>query len=418
MKENNIELINNNSDNYLLNMNKNNSYPDIIQQVDKIITKYKTQLEQLKQKKNYEDYNNNVSNYIPSQRINKINNQKRNYGFNNNNFNKFELNNEDNNNNLQYNFKYESKNNLMNDINNNINNNSSSNLNYEMENDNIKLGSALTLEKSKVIQLLNLLKLKEEENNSLKHQIDDFEIKINDLEQKYQNIIHSIEQQQNNKINELYNKMSNEKNRIQINFEENKKSSEMLLNKYTNELNKSQKILKIFFDFFNKNIEIYKKTEIFKEDDDLFIKDIDYSEDKASLAIETWNKLINKLFQDNKDLYNELIRLKGEIGNYDIIVNQNTNYIQEQNNSLKQLVEKLTFENNFLKKNKSELENKIQNFNNTSTNCHVVHSVCKHCSNNSYEQKKNKKNRDISPIQKLKFKINHLENQIKNQSFI
>ena len=36
---------------YLINMNNPNSYPDIIGQVDKVINKYKSQLEQLKPKK-------------------------------------------------------------------------------------------------------------------------------------------------------------------------------------------------------------------------------------------------------------------------------------------------------------------------------------------------------------------------------
>ena len=42
--------------------------------------------------------------------------------------------------------------------------------------DNIKLGSALSLEKSKVVQLLNLLKIKENEVKVLKNQIDNFEM--------------------------------------------------------------------------------------------------------------------------------------------------------------------------------------------------------------------------------------------------
>ena len=385
------------------NIDKNNFNPDIIQQVDKIINKYKAQLEQLKPKKNYENFN--PSYYTPSQKINKINN------------NEIELNNSENTssniqNKYKYNFKYDSKKNLNDNY--NINSNST-NLNYEMENDNIKLGSALTLEKSKVVQLLNLLKLKEEENINLKKQIDVFEIKVNELKQKYEDIIYSMEQEQNNKINELYNKMSNEKNIMQNNFEESKKNNEKILDKYNNELKKNKKILKIFFDFFNKNIEIFKKTEIFKKEENLFIKDIDYSEEKASLVNETWNKLINKLFQDNKDLYNELIRLKGEINNYDIIMNQNINYIQEHNESLKNSIEKLAYENNFLKKKNEDLENSIKNTNNRSENYHVVHSICKHCSDGCFESKRNKKIRDISPIQKLKIKITHLENQIKNQ---
>ena len=367
MKEN-TEIISQSKSN-LINSNENNFYPDIIQQVDKIIIKYKNQLEQIKPKRyldiNEEDINNNNT-------YNKIiNDDKKNIPF----------------------------------------------LTQEMEKDNIKLGSALSLEKSKVVQLLNLLKIKENEINVLKNQIDNFEMKLNEIKNKYQDIIKSMEQEQSNKLNELYNKMSDENNRIQLNFNENQKNNELLIDKFNHELNKNEKINKVFFDFFNKNIEIYKKTEILRGEN-LLIKEKDYSEEKATLAAETWDKLINKLFQDNKDLYNELVRLKSEIGNYDIIMNQNTNYIQKENASLKQLIEKLNYENNILK---SRINNE-QNIrsNNINEHHHIVHSVCKHCINNHSESDKNKNrnNKDVSPIQKLRLKINHLENQIKNKSFI
>ena len=363
----------------LINPNENNYQPDIIEQVDKIISKYKNQLEQIKPRRYLEETNFNNFDIREEDDIN-------------NNYNTYNKFNNDDRKNMPF-------------------------LTQEMEKDNIKLGSALSLEKSKVVQLLNLLKIKETEINDLKNQIDNFEIKLNEIKTKYQDIIRSMEQEQTNKLNELYNKMSDENNRIQLNLNENQRNNELMLGKYNYELSKNEKINKIFFDFFNKNIEIYKKTEILIGEN-LLINEKDYSEEKAILAIETWDKLINKLFQDNKDLYNELVRLKGEIGNYDIIMNQNSNYIQKENESLKQLVEKMNYENNFLK-NKM---NKGQNFinNDLDEHHHVIHSICKHCVNNYSEsnKKKNGNNRDVSPIQKLRLKINHLENQIKNKSFI
>ena len=361
---------------------KNSNYPDIIQQVDKIISKYKTQLEQLKPRKNLYSLTNTNNSFMQEDNIYsntyiKYNNEKKNKSV----------------------------------------------LTQEMENDNIKLGSALTLEKSKVVQLLNLLKIKENEINNLKQQIDGFEFKLSDLEKKYQEIIESMRQEQQNKINELYKKMSNEINKANINLDDNKKNNEILLEKYNKELNKNNKIIKIFFDFFNKNIEVYKKTEILKGEQNFIIKSKDYSEDKAVLAIETWDKLINKLFQDNKDLYNELVRLKSEMGNYNILMNQNTNYIQQENESLKQIIDKLTFENNVLKNENKSRQNQIKNSNNNNNvdHHHIIHSVCRHCNHELSEsniKKKNKTSRDVSPIQKLRLKINHLENQIKNKSFI
>ena len=359
--------------------NININSPDIIQQVDKIISKYKIQLEQIKPRKNIYSLTNMNNSLIKEDNIN------------NNTYSKY-------------------------------NNDRKNILAQEMENDNLKLGSALTLEKSKVVQLLNLLKIKENEINNLKQQIDGFEYKLSDLEKKYQEIIESMRQEQQNKINELYKKMSNEINKANINLDDNKKNNEILLEKYNKELNKNNKIIKIFFDFFNKNIEVYKKTEILKGEQNFIIKSKDYSEDKAVLAIETWDKLINKLFQDNKDLYNELVRLKSEMGNYNILMNQNTNYIQQENESLKQIIDKLTFENNVLKNENKSRQNQINNSNNNNVDHHhIIHSVCRHCNHELSEsniKKKNKTSRDVSPIQKLRLKINHLENQIKNKSFI
>ena len=386
MKEN-TEIISQSKD-PLINANQKNYHPDIIQQVDKIISKYKIQLEQIKPKRNIES-----NNYIPEQNLFKLTD------LTNTNINNYEPKNEEN---MNFNTSYIKNKNF---------------LAQEMEKDNIKLGSALTLEKSKVVQLLNLLKIKENEINNLKQQIDSFEEKINEIKNKYQDIINSMKQEENNKLNEIYNKLTNENNKLQMDLNENKKNNELLLDKYNNELSKNEKMLKIFFDFFNKNIEVYKKTEILKGEN-LVIKGKDYSEDKATLAIETWDKLINKLFQDNKDLYNELVRLKGEIGNYDIIMNQNTNFIQQENDSLKKLVDKLSFENKILKSKINTKNNQLNNTNNNQHH-HIVHSICRHCSNNNFEQNnKNRNNKDVSPIQKLRLKINHLENQIKNKSFI
>ena len=105
-----------------------------------------------------------------------------------------------------------------------------------MENDNLKLGSALTLEKSKVVQLLNLLKMKEIEINNLKEHIDGLGNKLTDLEKKYQDVIDSMRHEQQNKINEIYNRMNNEINLSKINLDENKKNNELLLDKYNKEL--------------------------------------------------------------------------------------------------------------------------------------------------------------------------------------
>ena len=450
------------SNDYFTKNNIPKSYPDIIEQVDKVINKYKNQIEQLKPKnipydKNYYyQYNftsekkSNTSNYpikIKNDSEKYINNISTNINKKNYNYEEvkeeindsFKPNNNINTNN--YNYKYNFKYNLNeNKNNNNIElpnyNKDNSNLklynefSYEMENDNIKLGSALTTEKAKVVQLLNLLKEKENEISKLKQQLDNFEVKINEIENKYQNIINTLEQQQSLKINDIFNNISEEKNRLKTDFNEIKRNSEVQLEQFNNELNSNKKIIKLFFDLFNKNLDLFNKTEIFRGPK---ITENNFTEENAFLAADTLDRLINKLVQDNKDLFNELFRLKGEIDNNNIIMGQNNNFIQQENNSLKEMVNNLTHENNFLKNKSytnlkhSESRNnyELSQYSKTQGNIrekssskhrHVVHSICRHCTPDCFRRTKNNF-RDNSPFENLKIKINDLENQLRNQTY-
>ena len=463
----------------LINMNNPNSYPDIIGQVDKVINKYKRQLEQLKPKKDLDEIkipqypssekkNNKYSKFVEMKQIetdpyfNKVNNNIQ----NKNNHFKTEINNyiyEDineeekfnnhpnintntnRNNNYNYNFNYKTdftdlklpeynknRENIYNNNNSNKiypidNNNLNNDLSQEIQNDNMKLGSALTMEKSKVVQLLNLLKIKEGEINNLKQQIDNFEIKINDIENKYQNIIHSLESKQYEKLNDIYNNLSNEKNQFEIDYDNIKRNNELKFEQINDELRNYQKVLKLFFDLFNKNIDLFNKTEILP-DKNIFIKESDFTEENAYLAVDVIDKLINKLVQDNKDLFNELIRLNEEMKNMN---NSNDDFIKQENYSLRQLVNNLTKENNILKSNKNmnninsipksnnyriSKNNQIgeREIRNSNHHHHIIHSGCRNCTPDCFRS--NRSNRDLNLFDNLKLKITDLENQIKNQT--
>ena len=106
-----------------------------------------------------------------------------------------------------------------------------------------------------------------------------------------------------------------------------------------------------------------------------------------------------------------------------MIMEQNNNYIQQENASLRKLVHNLTNENNFLKNNNNNDNiNKIQINNNKdfndANNPQVVLSTCSHCVTDRFNNEKdNISNRDMSPIEKLKIKINNLEEQIRSQTY-
>lgn len=468
-------------DNFI-NMNNPNSYPDIIGQVDKVINKYKNQLEQLKPKKDLKEIkipqypssekkNNKYSKFSEMKQIetdpyfNKVYNniQNKNNHFkteiNNyiyedvneeeklNNHTNTNINNTNRNNNYNYNFNYKNelcdlklseynknKENIYNNnCNNNIyqidNNNLNNDLSQEIQNDNMKLGSALTMEKSKVVQLLNLLKIKDGEINNLKQQLDNFEIKINEIENKYQNIIHSIESKQYEKLNDIYNNLSNEKNQFKIDYDNIKRNNELKFEQINDELRNYQKVMKLFFDLFNKNIDLFNKTEILP--DKIFIKESDFTEENAYMAVDVIDKLINKLVQDNKDLFNELIRLNEEMKSMN---NPNDDFIQQENYSLRQLVNNLTKENNILKNNKNMNNiNSIPKSNNyrisknsqigereignNNHHHHIIHTGCRNCTPDCFRSNRsNRSNRDTNLFDNLKLKITDLENQIKNQT--
>ena len=466
----------------LINMNNPNSYPDIIGQVDKVINKYKNQLEQLKPKRdlnelNFPQYpssekkNNKYAKFTEEKQaetdpyFNKVYNniQNKNNHFkteiNNyiyedvneeeklNNHTNTNINNTNRNNNYNYNFNYKNelcdlklseynknKENIYNNnCNNNIyqidNNNLNNDLSQEIQNDNMKLGSALTMEKSKVVQLLNLLKIKDGEINNLKQQLDNFEIKINEIENKYQNIIHSIESKQYEKLNDIYNNLSNEKNQFKIDYDNIKRNNELKFEQINDELRNYQKVMKLFFDLFNKNIDLFNKTEILP--DKIFIKESDFTEENAYMAVDVIDKLINKLVQDNKDLFNELIRLNEEMKSMN---NPNDDFIQQENYSLRQLVNNLTKENNILKNNKNMNNiNSIPKSNNyrisknsqigereignNNHHHHIIHTGCRNCTPDCFRSNRsNRSNRDTNLFDNLKLKITDLENQIKNQT--
>ena len=163
------------------NINNITFYPDKIEQIDKVINKYKDQLEQLKPQKDLYEGSSNIHQYLSFNRKKNKNSEltkndsepytykySRNYKKNNQYYkttNDYtnEENDDSNKNKYNNNLKYKYKNNLYKNINKNKNNNIScdlNDLNNEIEIDNIKLGSALTLEKTKVAELLNMLKKK------------------------------------------------------------------------------------------------------------------------------------------------------------------------------------------------------------------------------------------------------------------
>ena len=427
--------------NYNGNDNSSISYApiNIVGHIDKVINKYRNQLKSLKPK-NYFEYENYQ--YLPNNQSNNTNNIISYKGENNNlyknenisnlhqsNSANFDFNPSYNRTDINYNLNYKyntinNKNNSFNNINNNgnfenslINMNVKSEpcknekvcqnyekfaknnpLNKELERDNIKLQSLLTLEKTKVVQLTNLLKEKESENNLLKQKLNSTKIEFTNL------------------INEFKLKYEN-------------------YNIQTVELNKN--IIKEFFEFFNENLPLFTKTDILmlntNERVNFIENDGSNNKKNAIFIIDTFDKLIKKLLNDNKQLYNELsnfTNVLNETKNKTVNLSKNLEIMKTENDNLKKEINELINTINLLKENNIAIEKnyKIRNelvknksysnlqnyFGNQFNNNYLdkpdyVYNVC----NN---QKINNNYRSITPIQQLRNKIADIEYLIINQN--
>ena len=201
--------------------------------------------------------------------------------------------------------------------------------NLKIYNENIKLGSELTLEKSKVIKLNNLLKEKEKENIDLKKKIEELETNLNNLEKEYKI---NFEQ----KVDLIYKNNSLEKNHIKQTYEAIQRCKDKEILKMNKEINNIKTIINLFFDFYNKKIGLLTKTQILSKrgNNIISLDDDNNNYYKNSLfIINSFEELIKKLINDNKILYDELVKYKDVYEKYEELeINKYKNGEQNKNN--------------------------------------------------------------------------------------
>ena len=228
----------------------------------------------------------------------------------------------------------------------------------KIHNENLKLNSELTLEKSKVIKLNNLLKDKEKENINLK-------LKIEELEINYQELVKEQKKYCEDKINSIFKEVSLDKNNLIETYDAIQRSKDKELSKINNEINNLYNIINLFFNFYNKKIHLLIKTGIIsqKKSNSIILDNKFNNIHKNSIyIIKSLDELINKLFNDNKELYNELVNYRDFIKN---------NEITDKNKEIDEYIND---------------NNDNDNYNNNNNNNN----------NNSYDFDKEQKNRKIS----------------------
>ena len=315
MEEDISETKNITSINYSNNNNKRNNLNNysFLKEIDKIINKSKNQLEEINLKKkndNFYQCDKSTNNNFVTKSY-----DKKNISSNNNNYdnasNVIDINDDDS-----------SKLNA-------IQNNSDIDKNFDLERINLKLTSDLTLERVKVRDLTIKLKIKDQEISSLKQQINYTQMNFYNKQKQYQNFL-----EQNDKNIPRYLKIVNTDLKI----------------------NQNSIIVKAFFNFFNKYLDLFNQLNILKNDIDnynnnnmlLFIENDlnDMNLKNAKFAINTLDLLIEKLVKSNneyKDMGNN------NIDKNDLNMVENIENIKSENIILKEQLQKLNDEFNNIK---------------------------------------------------------------------
>jgi len=226
-----------------------------------------------------------------------------------------------------------------------VTNEFSPNLTKEIQDDNIKLQSLLTEEKIK--------------STKLKAQIDHYEYELNKAKQELtelNTIVNNREKEYIQKMNDMESKIKND-----INDKNN------IINE--NSLNKN--IIQNFFDLYNKYLDIFYKSKIisFNNQQKLNFFDNDSEENKYQLSIFVLNNfdvLIQKLLQDNKELYSQIIEIKKIIDEQNNIQRELElmKGIKDENSMLKIKIQNLNNENDVLKNSNLKLKNNLIELNN------------------------------------------------------
>ena len=280
MEEEISEYINNDDENKNFETKKNiyNKNISLLKEIDKIIKKSKNQLEEIKSKnqKDSEFYkcNKTMNNNISYDLLNK--------------------------NNISIN---ENKNNLKNEeMKESIKmNNNQDNINkdkdFELERLNLKLREDLIIERAKVRELNLKLKIKDKEISSLKKQLNNTQLNFYNKQKQYENIL----------------------------IKNNSKSYEKK-NNYIIEYpipDKNPIIIKSFFNFYNKYLELFNQLELIDNKNNMLIyneNDIFNNNIKnAKLIIDTFDILIEKLILENKESFSQKVKYKKNRD--DIIIN-------------------------------------------------------------------------------------------------
>lgn len=294
-------------------------------------------------------------------------------------------------------------------------------LTVEIQNDNLKLQAELALCKSQIKNLNSII-------SNQKIEIDKLSVEISSLETEMKN----KEKENEDKIIKLNEKQQIKIEEIKKNHDDNITDSSKEKDSLNSKLSDNVKIINKFFDFFNNNISLFTKAQILSLGDAAKISYENNNNEKnvssTDFSIKTMEHFINKLMDDNTEMYNQLMKYK-ELAENNSSINsmteQNIKDVKYENVLLKQqinsLIEKLSQKE---KENESLIEEATERKSMMSKTTKKkmfkkrsgsIHSSINMNNNNNMPMINNAMPKvEIEPIKKLKLKIKNLEEKMKN----
>ena len=297
----------------------NKKYCSLLKEIDKVINKSKNQLEEIKSK----NERDGKVYRCDKTKINILTNDSssKNNNINNISFNKKQVIPE----NEEINEKMS---------NNKDNNNNNLDKDFELQRINTNLRADLAVERAKVRELSLKLKIKDKEIASLKQQLNYTHLNFYNKQKQYENIL---------------------ANTGKNNTEENNN----YLNKYSTSKQNSM-MIKSFFDFFNKHIELFNQLSIINNNNMILYNENDINNinfKNSKLVINTLDKLIEKFSVENKEFSEQKMKFKE---NKNDIINISNNFDDIKND--KNIIDKInpeTIDNKEIESNSQT--NNIQN---------------------------------------------------------
>ena len=277
-------------------------------------------------------------------------------------------------------------------------------LTIEIQNDNMKLVKELTSAKTKIKNLNTTI-------SEQKNLIEGLNSKVLSL----QNDITIKEKDNENKINEIIKQKQNELENISIQnsnmLSEQSNQKNLLISK----IEQSTQIINKYVDFFNSNIHLFNKAQMFTGIDQLKYNTSDPLSCDKSLCI--LQDFITKLINDNTEMHSQLINYEAMLENANQISSINENNIKDvkyENALLKQQVNSLIEKINSIDKENNKLSNESRQLRSAKSFKGKIKKRSSSMLNNiNYFDNNDNEAITAEPIRRLKLKIKNLEDKIK-----